>query len=120
MPVGDTWAPVIRAAKLLNKPTINIIENWHPGKLTDKVFEGISVDCDNVVVSAVKRAEDGCGLVIRIYETDGRDTDVTVSGAVLPAALKTKITPYSFMTFYLADGTDEWKEVLLTEYDIEA
>ncbi len=120
MPVGDTWAPVIKAAKLLNKPTTNIIENWHPGKIADKVFGGITVDCDNVVVSALKRAEDGKGLVIRIYETDGREADVTVSGAVLPVAIKTKITPYAFETFYLGDGTDEWKRVLLTEYDMEA
>ncbi|MBQ7982567.1 MAG: alpha-mannosidase [Clostridia bacterium] len=119
MPMGDSFAPVVKAAKLLNKPTTNIIENWHPGKLSDKVFGGVSVDCDNVVVSALKRAEDGKGLVIRIYETDGKEADVTVSGAVLPAALKTKITPYSFMTFYLADGCEEWKEVLLTEYDME-
>lgn len=119
MPVGDSFAPVIKAAKLLNKPTTNIIENWHPGRIADKVFEGIHVDCDNVVVSAVKRAEDGCGLVIRIYETDGKETDFAVSGPILPTALRTKITPYSFMTFCLHDGTDEWKEVLLTEFDME-
>ena len=120
MPVGETWAPVIKTAKLLNKPTTNIIENWHTGKLSDKVFGGISVDCDNVVVSALKRAEDGKGLVIRLYETDGTGADVTVSGAALPAALQTTITPFAFETFYLGDGETEWKKVLLTEYDEEA
>ena len=119
MPIGESFAPVIKEAKLLNKPTTNIIENWHPGKLSDKVFAGINVDCDHVVVSALKRAEDGQGLVIRIYETDGKQADVTVCGATMPAALKCTLTPYSFATYYLADGTSEWREVLLTEFDIE-
>jgi len=40
-----------------------------------------------------------------------------VSGDLLPAPLTDTITPWSVETYYLADGTTDWKKVLLTEYD---
>ena len=118
MPVGSSWAPVIQAARQLNKPTTNIVETWHPGKLSDKPYAALNISADNVMLSALKRSEDGTGLVIRLYETDGVETPVTVSGDVLPVALNTTFTPWSLRTFYLADGVSEWKEVLITEYDM--
>ena len=71
-----------------------------------------------VAVSLKKR-----GAVIRIYETDGREADVTISGALLNKSLAVKIKPYSIDTYLLPDGADEtdgaveWKEVLITEFD---
>ena len=108
---------VIKYARLLNKPVTNIIENWHEGKLTDKIYSSLNVSADNVIVSAIKRSEDGKGLIVRIYETDGRDTDVVISGDLLSTPLKTTVTHYSFDTYFLADGESEWKKVLLTEYE---
>ncbi len=70
------------------------------------------------MLSALKPSEDGKGLVIRLYETNGVETDVRVSGGLLPVALKARFTPYSVNTYYLAEGSGSWKEVLLTEYDL--
>ncbi|HVU94463.1 MAG TPA: glycosyl hydrolase-related protein [Puia sp.] len=39
----------------------------------------LSVDRDNVVVTALKKAEDDDGTVIRMYETDGKDVEVTLT-----------------------------------------
>ncbi len=117
MPTGDDWTTVTREGKLLNKPVTNIVETWHKGKLTDKPFSGISIDCPNVMLSAIKRSEDNTGLIVRLYECTGKSADVTVSGVTLPVALKVTVTPWSVMTYYLADGANEWKEVLFTEYD---
>lgn len=118
MPVGDEWTPVTREGKILNKPLTNIIETWHDGKLSDAPYSGINIDADNVMLSALKRSENGKGLVVRVYEITGKAADFTVKGDVLPTALSAKITPWSVQTYYLADGSDEWKEVLLTEYDM--
>ncbi|MBP3918040.1 MAG: alpha-mannosidase [Clostridia bacterium] len=112
-----TNGDVIRCAKLLNQPCTNIIENWHTGKIKEQRLTGLSVDCDHVIVSAVKRAEDGCGTVLRVYETDGKAAHVTIDGAVLAKALVTEITPYSVMTFYLPDNGGDWREVLITEFE---
>ena len=118
MPVGDSWVPVIQAARQLNKPATNIIENWHKGRLTDKTYEALSISADNVILSCIKRSEDNTGLILRLYEVDGKETPVTVSGDLLPVPLKGTFTPYCVSTYYLADGTKAWKEVLLTEYDL--
>ena len=118
MPVGDEWTSVTREGKTLNKPLTNIIETWHTGKLSDKPYSGLVIDQPNVMLSALKRSEDGTGLVIRLYETTGKEANVTVSGDVLPVALRDTITPWSVKTYYLADGAAEWKEVLITEYDM--
>ncbi|WP_158590920.1 alpha-mannosidase [Acutalibacter sp. 1XD8-33] len=119
MPVRDgNWAPVIQAARQLNKPVSQIIESWHPGTLPDASYAGIQIDQENVMLSALKPSEDGKGLVIRLYETNGVETDVRVSGGLLPVALKARFTPYSVNTYYLAEGSGSWKEVLLTEYDL--
>ncbi len=116
MACGAENAPVIRAARLLNTPPVNIVENWHEGKWTDKRYAGISIDADNVMLSAIKRSEDGQGTVVRLYETEGKATAFTAAGAILPAPLADTIGAYSVETYYLPDGGDRWTRVLLTEY----
>jgi alpha-mannosidase len=37
-----------------------------------------SVDAPNVVLLALKRAEDGDGLILRLWETEGRETEATI------------------------------------------
>ena len=118
MPAGDDWTAVTRAAAQLNKPMTNIIETWHPGRLSDKPYSGLRIDCPNIMLSAVKRSEDGTGLVVRLYETTGKAAPVTISGDVLPVPLTDTVTPWSVETYYLADSASEWKKVLLTEYEV--
>ena len=118
MPAGDDWTDVTKAAAQLNKPTTSIIETWHPGRLSDKPYAGLRIDCPNIMLSAVKRSEDGTGLVVRLCETAGKASHVTVSGDLLPVPLTDTVTPWSAETYYLADGAAEWKKVLLTEYEV--
>ena len=119
MPADEGWTAVTREGKILNKPLIHIIETWHGGKLPAKAWAGLNIDQPNVMLSALKYSEDGTGRIIRVYEIEGKESDFTVSGDVLPAVLRAKITPWSVQTYYLAEGSGEWKEVLLTEYDFE-
>ncbi len=116
MPCGKDFAPVIKEAKLLNKPVTTIMDTWHGGELSANTFKGIEISQENIMLSAIKRSEDGRGTVIRLYETDGKNTKVSVSGIVMPATLNADFTPYSVKTFYLADDSTEWIEVLFTEY----
>ena len=110
------WGDVIRAARLLNLPPTVIVENNHAGMLPT-FAEGLRCSADNVILSAWKRSEDGTGMILRAYETDGVETTVTVEGAVLPVPLTAVFAPYSIQTYYLKDGAQEWKEVMLTEFD---
>ena len=54
------------------------MENHHAGYLP-LVCEGMRVDKENIVVSAYKRAEDGDGIVVRMYEAYKERKTVTLS-----------------------------------------
>lgn len=116
MESGESWVPVVQQAGLLNKPISHIIENWHEGAISEKVLAGLRIDQENVVLSACKRSEDDTGYILRLYEVDGKETEVTVSGCLCQIPLRATFTPYSMMTFFLKDGAETWEEVLLTEY----
>ena len=114
---GGSWQNVISKACALNTKPDVILENNHKGYLENK-FSGISSSHKNVIISALKRSEDGKGTVIRIYEIDGKRSDVVISGKLLPHSLKVEITPYSADTYYIEDGSDKWRKVLMTEFEI--
>lgn len=64
-------------AQELNFKLPVVLTGFHKGKLPERghCFEG---NTDHIVVTAVKKAEDGNGTVIRFYETDGVETYVSV------------------------------------------
>ena len=50
-----------------------------PGSLREPTASFVSLDVDNVVVTAIKPAEEGGrGIIVRVWELDGRDTDFTI------------------------------------------
>lgn len=67
-----------RRACELNFPLRSIVGSFHKGKLPEDI-SCISIDCDNVFVSAIKQSEDSDKNVIRFFELDGNDTDVKIS-----------------------------------------
>lgn len=117
MPVDGEWNTVVRAARELNETPVNIVENNHVGTLPTN-YCGISCDCSSVVVSAFKRSEDGEGLILRAYETEGKPAKAVFSGNILGTSVSLDFSPYEIKTVYIDDRTKQVKEVLLTEYDI--
>ncbi len=112
----EGWGDVIRQAKAFNLPLTYIMENNHKGTLAQN-YSGFACDKNNIALSAIKCAEDGEGIVVRAYETDGVPTKATLSGGLLPKALTANFGAYSVNTYYYSPATGEWKEVLFTEYD---
>jgi alpha-mannosidase len=116
MPISGSWSQVVKAGRVLNKGLTNILDTWHEGHLDHDAISGLSVTVPNVVVSAVKRSEDHTGTVLRLYETDGKETDFTASGCALPCALNGHIAPWAVQTWYCKDGSEDWQAVQFTEY----
>ena len=114
---GNGFGYVTQRSRLLNRGVTVIMENNHAGDLPT-VCEGLGVSAGNVIVTAFKRSEDGKGTVVRAYETEGKETTATLSGSALPAPLTAVWRPWSVQTYYLPDGSTQWKEVLLTEFDM--
>jgi len=78
-PHAGSWsdALTVRRGYELNYPLISLQTEKHQGQLNDE-FSFFSVGADNVVITAVKKAEDDGALIIRFYEWAGKSRDVLV------------------------------------------
>ncbi len=62
---------VVKEAHLFNNNIVTVPESYHKGELEQKDCF-LYTNLDNVVVTALKRCEDGSGdLIVRLYETKG-------------------------------------------------
>jgi alpha-mannosidase len=75
----ENWNPsdAARAGYEFNHPIEVVATDVHEGDLP-KEKDFISVEPSNVLLSGIKRAEDGDELIVRLYETDGRETEAEV------------------------------------------
>lgn len=79
-----TVADLTRLGAGFNHPLQPVNTDVHGGKLPPRLASGVACSAPNVLVSQIKKAEDDAGVVFRLHETDGKDTDATVT---LDAAL---------------------------------
>ena len=87
---------------LLNTPPVLIQESHHGGSLPQE-YSALSLDRGNVRISAFKGSEDGSGLVMRLAETAGRDTAVTVDMPVLGRKFDLRFTSFEVKTIMIGD-----------------
>lgn len=80
-------AGVVRAAAELNVPVIAVATDAHSGKLAATCG---FLDCDNpaVVIETVKPAEDGKGIIVRLYEAHGSHAQATLAFAQAPKSVE--------------------------------
>ena len=79
-----------------------IQETFHKGTLPT-FFEGMKVSASNISVTAIKQHRLGVGTVIRIYENEGKDTDVSISLFDQPFDLH--IPHDAIKTFHIKDNS---------------
>lgn len=82
-PHAETWrnAGTVQEAYKLNQKAYAI-----PGGEAGRSYSFVSVDAKNVVLETVKQAEDGCGTVVRMYESENARTKVNLT---VPETVKT-------------------------------
>ncbi|MFH1539847.1 MAG: glycosyl hydrolase-related protein, partial [bacterium] len=66
-----------------NDPVMVVKANGHAGRL-GKRHSFFAAGADNVVVSTIKRSEDGEGFVMRLVETEGRDSKAVIEFTAKP------------------------------------
>ena len=64
------------AYQVNNPPAVVVKEQG--GGVLDPVFSFFSTDCPNVVIEAVKKQEEGEGIILRLYECFNRRSEVTL------------------------------------------
>ena len=67
-----------RYVQELQNPLTVVYETFHKGNLPLK-YSGLSLSEKNISITAIKKHEDTDGIIVRLYETDGKDTEFTLS-----------------------------------------
>jgi alpha-mannosidase len=97
---------VVKKANELNEEPIIIMETFHKGILPQK-FEGIKISNENVIVTALKKAEEENGFVLRCYETSGRKSEVTLEIPILQRKWDTVLNKCEIKTFWIPQNTED-------------
>jgi alpha-mannosidase len=103
-------------AKQFNEPIKVVVnpEKSVKASLAEEL-EFFSIDSENVIVTAIKKAEDGEALVVRMYDAEGKAANVVLDSHFMLGNLKhtniieenpktvdeIKISPYGIETYRL-------------------
>ncbi len=112
MPHAGTWhdAGIVRAAEELVTVSPLLYQGIHRGTRPGSA-SFLSVDVPNIVVEAVKQAEDGDDLIVRSYETAGRQTTATLSLSFAHKQWTGAFHPFEIKTLRVDRRTGRVKEV---------
>jgi alpha-mannosidase len=105
LPHAGDWRDIetVRAAEELNNPLISLVEPPHAGTLgTSMAF--LECSPSNIVCTVLKKAEDSDDLVIRLYETAGRDTKARISFPSEKIVQDVQMGHHEIKTLKLTDG----------------
>lgn len=69
---------LIKLGNEFNYPLVPYVTDIHRGRL-NRSMEVISVEPENAVVSIIKKAEDSDDIILRVYETDGVETQTKIT-----------------------------------------
>jgi alpha-mannosidase len=112
VPHRGTWqeAAVPRAADEFTSPVPVVYQGIHPGTRpqSDSL---LSVDAPNVIVSAIKRAEEGDDLIVRCHETDGKAAKATIDLRFARRTWTGSLRPFEIKTLRLDAKSGQIREV---------
>lgn len=91
---------LVRRGLELNQPLAAVTESFHSGSLAE-TGSFVRIGGENIVLSALKEAEDGEGYVLRAYETDGNETDATIELPAAARTIRTRFGPHEIKTFLI-------------------
>lgn len=74
---GDFRSATVQAAQALNQPMMALQLDRQAGALPEE-FSFVHADRENVMIETLKQAEDGDGLILRLYEAYNRRCEVTL------------------------------------------
>jgi alpha-mannosidase len=104
-PHAGGWesAGTVRRAAELNQPPIALFATFHPDGTLPPTDSFITVEPQSVMVTVLKRAEDGDGLVLRAYETSGAAAHASIRLPRLGRVVEADFGPNEIKTFLIPD-----------------
>jgi len=105
VPHQGSWqsAGIPRLGYELNVPMMAVVEANRQGPLPTS-GSLLEISAGNVLLSAAKRAENGDGTIVRVYEAHGQPTDCDFCWrGKAQACWKSTLRPYEVQTFHVPD-----------------
>jgi len=99
IPHAGSWqdAGVVREAQSLNVPTYFRYEQVRDGTISSAAT-AVEVTPDSVLLTVLKKAEDGDDLIVRFYETAGREAEARVDLRFLGVIWAGTLRPFEIKT----------------------
>ena len=115
-PHAGAWqeAGIVRSAEEFTAPVPVIYQGIHAGNRPPS-GSLLSVDAPNIVVSVVKKAEEGNDLIIRCYETAGRPTQASMDLGLVKRRWSGNFHPLEIKTLRVPLAGGEIREVNVLE-----
>lgn len=107
-PHDGSWeqADTIKRSRQLNQKPISLFETYHRGSLP-QTNSFVQISKDNIILSAMKMAEDGSGdIIMRLYETAKRSTQAEITIPTLGRNVAVKFTPCEIKTLRIPMDSD--------------
>jgi alpha-mannosidase len=116
VPHEESWKEhnIARIAEEFMAPPVSIYQGIHGGSMP-KSDSFLAVDSPNVIVSAMKQAEDGEDLVLRCVEAAGIQTDAALDLRFADRKWTGRFRPFEIKSLRLNRNTGNIKEVNLLE-----
>jgi alpha-mannosidase len=116
VPHNGNWqhSNLVRIAEEMMAPCVPIYQGIHKGILP-KSGSFLSVDAANIIVSAVKQAENGDDLILRCVETNGMEVSANLDLAFAKRKWSGSFRPYEIKTLRIYTKSGNIKEVNLLE-----
>ena len=116
VPHGGDWrdARVVKQAWELNAPPVVHCESAHPGARPAQASL-LGTESDNVLLSVIKRSEDGADIIIRGYETAGRPAHTRLHLPHFDRTYELDFAPNEIKTVRISTADWTLREVNLLE-----
>ena len=118
LPHEGGWkdSDIIRRAMEINQKPVTVIETFHQGS-QPQVQSFVQVDRREIVISAMKEAEDKDGVIVRAYETMKRPVEATIELPFMERAATLQFKPCEIKTIKVPyDKNAEITEVNMLEF----
>ena len=112
---AQSESTAIRVAREINtRPTI-ILETFREEGAPQRM-SFLEVSAPEIIVTAVKEAEDGDGIIVRAYNSQKQPLDATINVQFMNKSIRASFGASEIKTFKLAHGTCAVTEVNLLEW----
>ena len=116
VPHEGSWkeSNMVRIAEEFMAPPVSIYQGIHDGSMP-KTDSFLAIDSPNVIVSAIKLAEEGEDIIIRCVEASGTQTDATLDLRFADRKWTGTFQPFEIKSLRMDHNTGSIREVNLLE-----